>query len=410
MIDSIFNISHSNFVFRKSENSNKSETEYSILFQKFLRGLISIKNDEMIYNYLSSFFSLIKGLDKNYVMVFREGSGLIHVGSGLLNHEKEYREKKIPSDFMESIPYEAVGYYEVYRNYRNNTNEADYYLIVFDFRQIERVRTLFFIEVRPKHFKDIPPKSFFEQIQDVLKIKFSQTNSIEEHGQDSDDIASVSSGIAHYINNALCGIRGYADLLELYGSQHMDEITAIKDITENSSLIINSLLNLSKKTKKEHGIVKVNTVLEQAIEESKKRDSSVLFVYDRRLAGNLMVSGNTEHLLFSILAILQNSVEAFQTIERSKKTVSINVSASEESVKIIVLDNGQGISPENLQQVFKPFYSTKSSLAEKSGANYGLGLSLTKKYIEESDGTIEIESSFGDWTRVIVTLSRINNG
>jgi len=64
---------------------------------------------------------------------------------------------------------------------------------------------------------------------------------------------------------------------------------------------------------------------------------------------------------------------------------------------LIVKDKGTGISPEDLQRIFEPYYSTK-----KSGV--GLGLSIVKKIIEEHGWKIEVESELNKGTKFIIKL------
>jgi len=68
-------------------------------------------------------------------------------------------------------------------------------------------------------------------------------------------------------------------------------------------------------------------------------------------------------------------------------------------IVIWVKDNGIGISPENLKNVFRPFFTTKPP-----GKGTGLGLSVCYGIIENMGGTIEVESEKGVGTTFIITL------
>jgi signal transduction histidine kinase len=63
---------------------------------------------------------------------------------------------------------------------------------------------------------------------------------------------------------------------------------------------------------------------------------------------------------------------------------------TEDGARILVADDGPGIPPEVLSQIFEPFYTTKDS-----GQGTGLGLSIVKGIVEEHGGRIAVESSAG---------------
>ena len=72
---------------------------------------------------------------------------------------------------------------------------------------------------------------------------------------------------------------------------------------------------------------------------------------------------------------------------------------SEDRIQIDVIDDGCGISPEDIKRVFEPFFSTRTS---QGGT--GLGLSITYGLVQEIGGTIDVESRPGLGTRFIITL------
>ncbi|MDI6839624.1 MAG: ATP-binding protein [bacterium] len=70
-----------------------------------------------------------------------------------------------------------------------------------------------------------------------------------------------------------------------------------------------------------------------------------------------------------------------------------------DKIRIEITDTGEGISKENLDRVFEPFFTTR-----KTGEGTGLGLSIAYSIIKEHGGDIEIESKLGKGTKVIITL------
>ncbi len=116
------------------------------------------------------------------------------------------------------------------------------------------------------------------------------------------------------------------------------------------------------------------------------------------------VSGNTYKFEQVILNLLTNAKDAFE--EKRKilksdfpKNIEIKTVKKDKSIYIEVSDNGSGISPEDLNHIMLPFYTTK-----ETGRGTGLGLSISFGIIKEMDGTIEVESEPGEGTTFKIVL------
>ncbi len=95
----------------------------------------------------------------------------------------------------------------------------------------------------------------------------------------------------------------------------------------------------------------------------------------------------------ALLNIFLNGIHAMKKGGR----LMINAGERDGIVSIVIEDDGKGMPPEVLSRVFEPFFTT-------SPEGTGLGLTLTKRLIEQEDGTISIESELGKGTRVTVML------
>jgi len=67
------------------------------------------------------------------------------------------------------------------------------------------------------------------------------------------------------------------------------------------------------------------------------------------------------------------------------------------SVRVLIGDSGPGITPEDLEKVFTPFFTTKTQ-------GTGLGLAICRQLVEQQGGSIEIRSRLGEGTRVVIDL------
>ena len=77
--------------------------------------------------------------------------------------------------------------------------------------------------------------------------------------------------------------------------------------------------------------------------------------------------------------------------------IRVSVLRDDDAVLMIVADEGKGIAPENLANIFRPFFTTK-------GHGTGLGLSLARRIVESHSGTIEVRSEVGKGTQFTISL------
>jgi signal transduction histidine kinase len=115
----------------------------------------------------------------------------------------------------------------------------------------------------------------------------------------------------------------------------------------------------------------------------------------------LFVHGNENKYCQVIVNLIKNGVEATEDAGRSLADSKIRVRTERDEGRVIlrIRDNGCGIPRERLREVFTPFYSTK-----EAGKGTGLGLSICRRIMEESGGSIAVESVEGSHTEIIVAF------
>ncbi len=111
-----------------------------------------------------------------------------------------------------------------------------------------------------------------------------------------------------------------------------------------------------------------------------------------------VVEHDTGQIHQVLLNLLLNAIQAIKGPGR----ITAKLAARNEYAMIRIEDTGNGIPAENLNSIFRPFFTTK-------GNGTGLGLSLAKRMIEEHGGRIEVSSEVGRGTvfRVLLPLRRI---
>jgi signal transduction histidine kinase len=111
------------------------------------------------------------------------------------------------------------------------------------------------------------------------------------------------------------------------------------------------------------------------------------------------VIGDARRLRESVEHILRNAV----AYTEEGGHIWLKASGNEEQAMITIVDDGPGIAAGDQAQVFSRFHR---SGATRGDAALGLGLPLTRQFIEAHGGTVELESALGKGTSVIIAVPR----
>jgi signal transduction histidine kinase len=87
-------------------------------------------------------------------------------------------------------------------------------------------------------------------------------------------------------------------------------------------------------------------------------------------------------------------------MEKEGGNLNVTISPDTDYVKIEISDTGGGITEENLNKIFEPYFSTKET-------GTGLGLAIVKKIIDDHNGAIDVESALNEGTKFTVKLPRV---
>ncbi len=218
-------------------------------------------------------------------------------------------------------------------------------------------------------------------------------------------IGTVSANIAHEINNPLAVVMGRLQLLEeqlsrspLSKEQIEIQVTQIKQSVQRMSKITNSLLRLSK-MRNEHICSKnsLQTILDEVLvlvdfKLRKKQVQLELIPF-----ADISVLCNEVQVGQVLLNLIRNAIDALEM--ESVRKIRIEVVPREQLVDIFVQDSGRGITDEVAAHLFDRFYSTKSI-----DRGTGLGLAMSKEFIEQNNGTLSLVSKPGEQTCFKVSL------
>jgi PAS domain S-box-containing protein len=212
-------------------------------------------------------------------------------------------------------------------------------------------------------------------------------------------IGEVVSSIAHSLSNPLNIISGNADYLLLNkkeGEPDYEELKTIVDETTRITKSLRGLLNFSRPINVEKNRIDLNQLVDGVVNNSKytvgNKDIAVKKVLDKEMPHIYADKAQIEDALANLVI---NAIQSFS----SKGEVIVKTRTNAHNVYIDVTDNGPGIPKENLDKIFRPFYSSKGY-----GKGTGLGLPIVKRIIEEHKGSIQVKSQPGKGTTFTVSL------
>ena len=202
--------------------------------------------------------------------------------------------------------------------------------------------------------------------------------------------------ITHEIKNPIAVIKAYLDMMNIKDKKQVEKYIPI---IQNE---INRLLNLLQdfllvnKANVTFDLMDMNMLIEDVVNQQLPlfKDRKIKFENDL-IDDEIYINGDYNRLSQVIINIIKNSIEA---IDNSKNgIIKIKDSIKDNSLNIIIEDNGSGISKKNLLKIKEPFYTTKNR-------GTGLGVSLSDEIIKAHSGTLTYESIEGVGTKVIIKL------
>ena len=242
-----------------------------------------------------------------------------------------------------------------------------------------------------------------EEVHQELK----ETQAFLVHLEKMVALGEMSTTIAHEIKNPLTSIGGFARRLDRNFPEASQEKKYSQTIIKEVSRLEKILKDLLSYTRDESLIFKeldLRDVLEESLsmvaEGIRSGGVQLIKEYAERIP---LIKGDSLQLKQGFFNLINNACHAMKergTLFLRVFPFSKNGSAC---VRVEVEDTGKGIDPENLHNIFNPFYSTKES-------SLGLGLPIVHKIIASHRGQIEVDNHPGTGVKFIITLPVFKKG
>ncbi|HEX8281816.1 MAG TPA: ATP-binding protein [Pyrinomonadaceae bacterium] len=269
--------------------------------------------------------------------------------------------------------------------------------VSFSTLSTERERLLIFI------IRDLSARRRLEAEREQMRQQLFQTAKLASLGE-------LSAGVAHEINNPLNGVINFAQLLKDEGSARTDfergMIDGIIEEGERIAGIVRGLLTFARHDEQQVGRVSLAEAVASSLALFGRQFEKDGIRVETDVPGDLPpLRADRSRLRQVVLNMVSNAHHSLKAKQGGPAGKLFRISArrveraGRQFVRVEFYDNGGGISRENLERVFDPFFTTR-----RDSGGTGLGLSLSFGIVHDYGGTIGAESEEGEFARFVVEL------
>lgn len=249
-----------------------------------------------------------------------------------------------------------------------------------------------------------------QQLENKVQKKSEELSEMQNELIHIERIASLgklSSSVAHEINNPLSGVLTYTKLVtkqlrklqiaDIDKTPMLKYLKVIEEETKRCGDIVKGLLDFSRKDQRDFETHHLHKILSEAynLMEHQMKIANISLLKDFSAEYDLIDCSENE-IKQACIAILLNSSEA---ISENGEIIMRTDNPDDENIRLEITDNGVGISPEDITQIFEPFFSAK-----EKPRGIGLGLAIVHGIVQNHKGEIGVESTLGKGTTLTITL------
>src|SRR5579872_35833 len=248
-------------------------------------------------------------------------------------------------------------------------------------------------------------------LEERVDQKTRELKRAHEHALHTEKMASIgkmAAVLAHEINNPLSGILTYAKLLRKWvdhddgGQSRKQDICDSLDLIASESRrcgdLVKNLLTFSRTTPMNLQPTNLNQIIDQSLRLIQHQVDLAGIQVQPRLDPNLPpVLCDGAQIEQVLLALMVNAMDAMP--QGGNLWITSHADEGNDTVQVIVRDDGTGIPADILPRLFEPFLTTK-----ETGRGVGLGLAISRSILERHNGSIEVQSEPGRGTTFTITL------
>lgn len=261
-----------------------------------------------------------------------------------------------------------------------------------------------------KYDLNIPETQYYEteNLRNVL-LKSSQKLKEKDAFQ-----KNIIANVSHDLKTPLSIIKAYTEKIQdITGDDKIkreEDLKIISKETENLSLLISDILDLSKldaggyllKVEK-FNIIEVININLKRLEPIKDKKSIKIKVNIEKKQDKIIVSGDKLKISQVIYNLILNALK----YSKPKSTVNVNITLIKNGVKIEIQDFGKGVSKKDLPNIFSQYYKSNDKSRKEDIASTGLGLSIVKSILEKHEFDYGVESEEDKGTKIWFIIDTI---
>lgn len=233
-------------------------------------------------------------------------------------------------------------------------------------------------------------KASREEIQLLHQTQMSRAEHFATLGE-------LAAGLAHEIRNPLAGIAGVIEIVGRDLPPNSPARSVIKDAKEEAmqiNRILTDLLETARPKPPQFQVKDLGTTAEHAVMFARQQAVTKRIMIELDKGENIPpIDHDPNQINQVLLNLLLNAIQAMD----KPGSIFVTLRRDKDAVLITVADQGKGIPPENLPNIFRPFFTTK-------GHGTGLGLSLARRIVEAHGGTITVRSEVAKGTQFVLRL------
>jgi len=247
---------------------------------------------------------------------------------------------------------------------------------------------------------------FCEFTHEVTEAKRAREELEKTRQEQAEQLRRVAGGIAHEVHNSLFPLSASVYMIRQFLKELKHEksnyflglVETMEKSLSRSIDLTDSVMGLSKLEDFASESTELNRVLSEVLTRHRERIDQIQAEVDIDIPTSLMVRCPALYLSQVLGNLVNNALDALQ--EAPVRKLSVKATEGPDDITLSLSDTGSGINPKDRDEIFDPFFSTKS------GEGTGIGLSIVKRIIDLCGGRISVESVPGSGTTMIVAFPR----
>jgi signal transduction histidine kinase len=247
-------------------------------------------------------------------------------------------------------------------------------------------------------------KNLEQKVAQRTKDLNKSLKELKEMNRKKDEFISIA---AHELKTPITSIHGFSQLLQKYEEDNDRDkrrkyMSIIDNETKRLNKLVTEILDLSRidvgSFKLNEEEVEVAKVIEDIRKEMDVQIRAKGLASDYKIGKIPVIRTDRERLIQVLINLINNSVKY-----TPKGKITVEAFAEKKKVHFIIRDTGIGIAKENHSKIFGRFYQVDSSYTRAAGGT-GLGLSLSKEYVNAMGGNIWFKSQLGKGSEFHFTI------